>query len=108
MLDITTRLKRLLCVSILILLISIPSYAFWSVIDVAAIKTGKIGTAKVSYTFELQYARSAFISVYNSNNNMVENKDSIRSFNENYISKSKMDAFIRHQMDSLNIPGLSL
>lgn len=106
MLHITT-LKRLLCLFILILLISMPSYAFWSIIDVAR-KTGEISIAKVPCTFELQYARSAFISVYNSNKNMIENQDSIRSFNENYISKSKMDAFIKHQMDSLNIPGLSI
>lgn len=32
----------------------------------------------------------------------------IRSFNGNLISKSKMDAFIKHQMDSLNMPGLSI
>lgn len=32
----------------------------------------------------------------------------IRSFNENLISKSKMDTFIKHQMDSLNMPGLSI
>ena len=33
---------------------------------------------------------------------------SIRSFKENLISKSKIDAFIKKQMDSLNIPGLSM
>lgn len=33
---------------------------------------------------------------------------SIRSFNGHLISKSKMDAFIKHQMDSLNMPGLSI
>lgn len=87
-----------------------------------------------------QYARSAFISVYNPKdgailklsvhgiekggkpavsllnqqfenwemNKMVQNQNSIRSFNGNYISKSKMDAFIKHQMDSLNMPGLSI
>ena len=32
----------------------------------------------------------------------------IRSFNGHLISKPKMDAFIKHQMDSLNIPGLSI
>lgn len=92
----------------------------------------------------LQYARSAFISVYNpkdgailklsvhgieedgkpavsllnqqfenwemnhSKNNRVQNQDSIRSFNENYISKSKIETFIKHQMGSLNMPGLSI
>ncbi|WP_109300971.1 serine hydrolase [Aquimarina sp. AU474] len=38
----------------------------------------------------------------------LENEDSIRSFNNHYISKSKMDAFIQHQMDSLHMPGLSI
>lgn len=32
----------------------------------------------------------------------------IRSFNGNHISSSKIDAFIKHQMDSLNMPGLSI
>ena len=32
----------------------------------------------------------------------------IRSFNGHLISKSKMDAFIKYQMDSLNMPGLSI
>jgi len=32
----------------------------------------------------------------------------IRSFNGKHISKVKMDAFIKHQMDSLNMPGLSI
>ena len=92
----------------------------------------------------LQYARSAFISVYNpkddailklsvhgikkggkpavsllseqfenwkmqqSKIDKVQNQDAIRSFNDNLISKSKMDAFIKQQMDSLNMPGLSM
>ena len=38
----------------------------------------------------------------------INSEISIRSFNGNLISKSKMDAFIKKQMDSLNIPGLSL
>ena len=37
-----------------------------------------------------------------------KNQDSIQSFNESYIPKYKMDAFIKHQMDSLNMPGLSI
>lgn len=92
----------------------------------------------------IQYARSAFISVYNpkdgailrlsvqgitkggkpavtllnqqfenwkvhrSKNVKALNQNAIRSFNGNLISKSKMDAFIKHQMDSLNMPGLSM
>jgi CubicO group peptidase (beta-lactamase class C family) len=92
----------------------------------------------------LQYARSAFISVYNPNDEAIlklsvhgiekggkpavtllnqqfenwkmnqskrdvtKNQDVIRSFNDNLISKSKMDTFIKRQMDSLNMPGLSI
>ncbi len=92
----------------------------------------------------VQYARSAFISVYHpkddailklavqgikkggkpavtllnqqfeswkmqqSKNDTALNQDAIRSFNGNLISKSKMDAFIKHQMDSLHMPGLSM
>jgi len=92
----------------------------------------------------LQYARSAFISLYNpkddailklsvhgiekggkpavsllnqqfenwkmqqSKNDMIQNQDTIRSFNDHLISKSKMDAFIKQQMDLLNMPGLSI
>jgi CubicO group peptidase (beta-lactamase class C family) len=32
----------------------------------------------------------------------------IKSFNGKLISKVKMDSFIKHQMDSLNMPGLSI
>ncbi|MEP0266330.1 serine hydrolase [Dokdonia sp.] len=92
----------------------------------------------------LQYARSAFISVYNpkddailklsvhgiekggkpavslldqqfknwniqqSKNDLIQTQNTIRSFNGNHISSSKIDAFIKHQMDSLNMPGLSI
>ena len=92
----------------------------------------------------LQYARSAFISVYhpedeailklsvhgiekggkpavsllnqqlenwNKNqlkNDKIQNQDAIRSFNDNHISTSKMDAFVKHQMDSLHMAGLSI
>ncbi|WP_298764073.1 serine hydrolase [uncultured Polaribacter sp.] len=38
----------------------------------------------------------------------VNSEISIRSFNGNLISKSTMDAFIKKQMDSLNMPGLSI
>ncbi|MFY0604315.1 MAG: serine hydrolase [Flavobacteriaceae bacterium] len=91
-----------------------------------------------------QYARSAFISVYNpkddailrlsvqgikkggkpavtllnqqfenwktnqSKNDKTLNPNTIRSFNGKLISKAKIDAFIKHQMDSLNMPGLSM
>ncbi len=92
----------------------------------------------------IQYARSAFISVYNPKEgailrlsvqgiteggkpavtllnqqfknwkahplkrNKILNKNAIRSFNGNLISKSKLDTFIKHQMDSLNMPGMSI
>ena len=92
----------------------------------------------------LQYARSAFISVYNPNEDAIlrlsvqgiptggkpavsvlqqqfnnwkgqptrtdtaVEQAAIRSFNGNLIPKSKMDAFIQNQMDSLNIPALSI
>ena len=83
-----------------------------------------------------QYARSAFISVYNpkddailklsvygiekggkpavsllneqfQNWKVIKSKKQIKSFNGHYFSKEKMDAFIKQQMDSLNMPGLS-
>jgi len=93
---------------------------------------------------ETQYARSAFIMVYEPkdgailklaiqgiekggkpavsllnkqfkswkagtlNSDKALNQSPIRSFNGNLISKSKLDAFIKHQMDSLNMPGLSM
>ena len=92
----------------------------------------------------LQYARSAFISVYHpkdgaivrlsvqgiaeggkpavsllnqqfkdwktqpAKTNKLVNQSSIRSFNEQLIPKSKMDAFIKHQMDSLQMPAVSM
>lgn len=92
----------------------------------------------------MQYARSAFISVYQpkdgailrlsvqgieqggkpavgllqeqfnawksstTNNNKMLDEGAIRSFNGRLISKSKMDAFVKQQMDSLQMPGLSM
>jgi len=41
-------------------------------------------------------------------NQKVNSETFIRSFNGNLISKVKMDTFIEHQMDSLNMPGLSI
>ncbi|MEM9680723.1 MAG: serine hydrolase [Bacteroidota bacterium] len=91
-----------------------------------------------------QYARSAFISVYNPNDgailklavqgiarggkpavsllhqqfenwkagasksDKVLNQSAIRSFDGKLIPTSKLNAFIKHQMDSLNMPGLSM
>ncbi|WP_082994877.1 serine hydrolase domain-containing protein [Aquimarina megaterium] len=49
------------------------------------------------------------ITLFSSTTNQkTESETFIRSFNGNHISKSKMDTFIKKQMDSLNIPGLSI
>lgn len=76
-----SKLKYLLFTSFLTLLISMPSNA-WSKLAIEDIML-----------------KTCFLD---------KNKDSIRSFNDNYISKSKIDAFIKHQMDSLKMPGLSI
>lgn len=41
-------------------------------------------------------------------NDKPQSHDFIRSFNGNLISKNEMDAFIKDQMESLNMPGLSI
>lgn len=89
-----TKLRHQICVTLLTLLISMPSYATWSIIPSEKADGDK--------RCGLQYARSAFNSACNPKD------DAIRSFNGNLISKSKIDAFIEHQMDSLNMPGLSI
>ena len=46
--------------------------------------------------------------VNHSKNDTVKKQNYIKSINGNYIAKYKIDAFIKHQMDSLNMPGLSI
>ncbi|WP_299314810.1 serine hydrolase domain-containing protein [uncultured Aquimarina sp.] len=86
-----SKSRHLFYTSLLILLISMPSYVTGSIITINRIH-GKIG----------------IVTMNRSENEKTKNQDSIRSFNGNLISKSEMDAFIKHQMDSLNMPGLSI
>ncbi|MEM9680832.1 MAG: serine hydrolase domain-containing protein, partial [Bacteroidota bacterium] len=101
-----SKLKHLLFFSLLILFISKPSHATWPILDVDRIYEG-INMVGASCTMDTAM-KFIHTTMSYSENDKTKNQDSIRSFNGSYISKSRMEAFIKHQMDSLNIPGLSI
>ncbi|WP_282040812.1 serine hydrolase domain-containing protein [Winogradskyella flava] len=86
-----SKLRDLLCTSLFTLLISMQSYATDSII-----------------TIERGYKEIDVVAMNRVESYKTKSQDSIRSFNGNLISKSRMDAFIRYQMDSLNMSGLSI
>ncbi|PKV51367.1 CubicO group peptidase (beta-lactamase class C family) [Aquimarina sp. MAR_2010_214] len=89
-----TKFRHLTSTTLLALLISISSNAAWPIIAIDTIieESGKPTDSLMNQSKCIQ----------------VQNKDVIRSFNDHIISKSEMDAFIKQQMDSLNMPGLSI
>ncbi len=96
-----TKLVHLMGTIFLAALISIPSYAALPTIAVAPVIT-----KKDQPTDSLVYKQLDDLSLNQSKTRM--DKGVIRSFNDHLISKSEMDAFIKQQMDSLDIPGLSI
>ncbi len=98
-----TTSRRLLGAAIVALLIVAPSAATESISAKDSI-TARNGTPIISVGTD-------FLSnciVQPSSRNAVFKNGDVRSFNGSLISKSKMDAFIQQQMDSLNMPGLSI
>ncbi len=96
-----TKFRHLMGATLLALLISISSYAAWPIIAIDTIieKSSKP-------TDSLSNKRLDNLEI--SQSKSFQNKDVIRSFNDHLISKPEMNAFIKQQMDSLNMPGLSI
>ncbi|MEW7292097.1 serine hydrolase domain-containing protein [Aquimarina sp. 2304DJ70-9] len=98
-----TKFRHLMGATLLALLISVSSYAAWPIM---AIDTVIEESRKP--TDSLSNKRLDSLEMNQSKSFQIHNNSVIRSFNDHLISKSEMDAFIKQQIDSLNMPGLSI